>query len=80
MDLLVAHQANIRIIDSTAKKLGLPQEKVFYNIAKYGNTSAASVPIALDEALQEGRINKGSLILMTAFGSGLTWASALMRW
>lgn len=80
LDILVAHQANIRIIDTTAKRLGLPKEKVFLNIAKYGNTSAASVPIALEEALQEGRIKKGSLILMTAFGSGLTWASALMRW
>ena len=78
--LLVAHQANIRIIESTAKRLGIPEEKVFLNIAKYGNTSAASVPIAMDEALQEGKIKKGDLILMTAFGGGLTWASALVRW
>lgn len=78
--LMVAHQANIRIIESTAKRLGIPEEKVFLNIAKYGNTSAASVPIAMDEALQEGKIKKGDLVLMTAFGGGLTWASALIRW
>lgn len=78
--LMVAHQANIRIINATAKRLNIPDEKVFLNIAKYGNTSAASVPIALDEALQAGKIEEGDLILMTAFGSGLTWASALMRW
>ncbi len=80
LKLLVAHQANIRIIDATAKRLKIPKEKVFLNIAKYGNTSAASVPIALDEALQEGKIQEGDLILMTAFGGGLTWASALIRW
>ncbi len=78
--LMVAHQANIRIINATAKRLKIPDEKVFLNIADYGNTSAASVPIALDEALQQGRIQEGDLVLMAAFGSGLTWASALMRW
>ena len=78
--LMVAHQANIRIINATAKRLNIPDEKVFLNIAKYGNTSAASVPIALDEALQEGKIQEGDLVLMAAFGSGLTWAAALMRW
>jgi 3-oxoacyl-[acyl-carrier-protein] synthase-3 len=80
IDLLVAHQANIRIIESTAKRLGLPEGKVYLNIAKYGNTSAASVPIAVVEALREGRIKEGDLVLMTAFGSGLTWAAALIRW
>jgi len=80
IDMLVAHQANIRIIESTAKRLGLPDEKVYLNIAKYGNTSAASVPIAVVDALREGRIKEGDLVLMTAFGSGLTWAAALMRW
>lgn len=78
--IMVPHQANLRIIKSTAKKLGLPMEKVFLNIEKYGNTSAASVPIALDEALHAGRIKKGDIILMTAFGGGLTWASAIVRW
>ncbi len=80
LKLLVAHQANIRIIDATAKRLKIPKDKVFLNIAKYGNTSAASVPIALDEAVQEGKIQKGDLVLMTAFGGGLTWASTLIRW
>ncbi|MCP4704349.1 MAG: ketoacyl-ACP synthase III [candidate division Zixibacteria bacterium] len=80
LKLLVAHQANIRIIDGTAKRLKIPKDKVFLNIAKYGNTSAASVPIALDEALQEGKIQKGDLVLMAAFGGGLTWASTLIRW
>jgi len=78
--LLVAHQANIRIIKATAKRLSIPDEKVFLNIANYGNTSAASVPIALDEALQAGKIQEGDLILMAAFGGGLTWAAALIRW
>lgn len=78
--LMIPHQANIRIIKSTAKRLGVPMEKVFLNIEKYGNTSAASVPIALDEAVRLGKIAKGDIILMTAFGGGLTWASALIRW
>lgn len=78
--LLVPHQANIRIIESTAKRLGLPMEKVFLNITMYGNTSSASVPMALDGALDQGRIKKGDIILMTAFGGGLTWASAVVRW
>ncbi len=78
--IMVPHQANLRIIKSTAKRLGLPIERVFLNIEKYGNTSAASVPIALDEAFQAGRIKKGDIILMTAFGGGLTWASAVVKW
>ena len=80
LKLMVVHQANIRIIDATAKRLGIPKEKVFLNIARYGNTSAASVPIALDEAVRKGRIEKGDLVLMAAFGGGLTWAAALIKW
>ncbi len=80
VSLLVPHQANIRIITSTAKRLNLPMDRVFLNIEKYGNTSAASVPLALDEAVRQGRINEGDVVLMTAFGGGLTWASALIRW
>jgi len=78
--ILVAHQANIRILESTAKRLKIPMERVFLNIAKYGNTSAASVPIALDEAVREGKVKEGDIVLMTAFGGGLTWAAAVMRW
>lgn len=78
--LLIPHQANIRIIQATAERLGLPMEKVFVNIDKYGNTSAASIPIALDEAFREGRIRNGDYVLLEAFGGGLTWASALIKW
>jgi 3-oxoacyl-[acyl-carrier-protein] synthase-3 len=78
--LLIPHQANIRILKMTAKRLGIPEEKVFVNIEKYGNTSAASVPIALDEAVRTGRIKKGDIILMTSFGGGLTWSAAVVRW
>lgn len=77
--LLVPHQSNLRIIESACEKLGLPESKVVVNIQRYGNTSAASVPIALHEARQAGRVKKGDLVLMVAFGAGLTWASALMR-
>ncbi len=80
LSLLIPHQANIRIIQATAKRLGMPMEKVFVDIHKYGNTSAASVPIALDEAVQTGRIQDGDYILLEAFGGGLTWASSLIRW
>jgi 3-oxoacyl-[acyl-carrier-protein] synthase-3 len=80
LSLLIPHQANIRIIQATAKRLGMPMEKVFVNIDKYGNTSAASVPIALDEAVQSGRIQDGDYVLLEAFGGGLTWASSLIRW
>lgn len=78
--LLIPHQANIRIIQATAKRLNLPMEKVFMNIAKYGNTSAASIPMALDEAVRSARVKDGDYILLEAFGGGLTWASALLRW
>jgi len=80
IDLLIAHQANMRIIQAIAKRLELPSEKVFVNIEKYGNTSSASVPIALDEANRQHRIKKNNLLLMNAFGAGFTWGSALVRW
>jgi 3-oxoacyl-[acyl-carrier-protein] synthase III len=80
LSLLIPHQANLRIIQATAKRLHLPAEKVFINIEKYGNTSAASIPIALDEAVEAGKCRKGEYILLEAFGGGLTWASALLKW
>jgi 3-oxoacyl-[acyl-carrier-protein] synthase-3 len=80
LSLLIPHQANLRIIQATASRLGLPMDKVMVNVDRYGNTSAASIPIALDEALKGGRIREGDLILLEAFGGGLTWASALIRW
>ncbi len=80
IDLFIPHQANIRIINSAAKRLGIPEERVFVNVHKYGNTSSASVPLALDEAYQDGRIKSGDLILLVGFGAGLTWGSALIRW
>jgi len=80
LDLYVPHQANGRILKSVADRLSLPIEKMMLNLDRYGNTSAASIPIALDEAVQEGRIKEGSLVMIGAFGAGLTWASALIRW
>ena len=80
VDMLIPHQANLRITSYIQQKMGLPAEKVMSNIHKYGNTTAASVPIALSEAVQEGRIKDGDLVCMAAFGSGFTWASALIRW
>ncbi|HUO05101.1 MAG TPA: beta-ketoacyl-ACP synthase III [Candidatus Binataceae bacterium] len=80
IDLIVPHQANMRIIDAVAERLGLPPEKVFTNIAEYGNTSAASVPIALDEAVERGRIRDGKLVMLNACGGGLTWGANLIRW
>lgn len=77
--LVIPHQANIRIIQALAEKLELPLEKVYSNIHKYGNTSAASIPIAMYEAYKEGRFNKGDYILLTAFGGGLTWGAAVIR-
>ena len=80
LSLLIPHQANLRIIQATADRLGLPMDKVLINLDKYGNTSAASIPIALDEAVMTGRIKDGDYILLEAFGGGLTWASALIKW
>ncbi|MCU0640921.1 MAG: ketoacyl-ACP synthase III [Candidatus Margulisbacteria bacterium] len=80
IDLFIPHQANVRIIDHVSKKMGLPKEKVYVNLHKYGNTSAASVPIALDEALAEGRIKSGDLLILSGFGAGLTYGSNLVKW
>ena len=80
IDLLVPHQANLRIIQAMAKRLDMTMDKVMVTIHKYGNTSAASIPMALDEAVREGRVKENDLILLEAFGGGLTWASALIRW
>jgi len=80
VDLLVPHQANIRIIEATAKRLNIPMDKVGINLDKYGNTSAASIPIGLDEAAKAGRIKKGDLVLLVAFGAGFTWGGVLVRW
>ncbi|MBI4654109.1 MAG: ketoacyl-ACP synthase III [Nitrospirae bacterium] len=78
--LLIPHQANLRIIQAVAKRLHLPMSKVVVNIDKYGNTSSASIPLALDEAVRAGRINDGDYILLEAFGGGLTWGAALIKW
>ena len=80
LDLYVPHQANIRILKAVMERLGIPIEKVLLNLDRYGNTSAASIPIALDEAVRERRIKEGSLVMLGAFGAGLTWASAVIRW
>jgi 3-oxoacyl-[acyl-carrier-protein] synthase III len=77
--LIVPHQVNQRVIDSAMEKLGLGKEKVFVNIHKYGNTSAASIPIALDEAWKAGLLKKDDVVLFVAFGAGLTWANAVVR-
>ena len=78
--ILIPHQANIRILNKLADKLGLEEEQVFINVGSYGNTSAASVPVALDEAVREGRIEKGDLVMFCSFGGGFTWASCLIKW
>lgn len=80
VDLVVPHQANVRIIDSAVQRLGLPKDKFFVNLQKYGNTSAASIPIAMDEALQAGKIKKGDTVVAVGFGAGLTWAAGVMKW
>lgn len=80
IDCFVPHQANLRIVQSAAKRLGFPMEKVVVNVDKYGNTSAASIPIALDEAVKNGRIKNGSTILLVGFGGGLTWAASVIKW
>ena len=80
IDLLVPHQANARITQAVQKEMNLPDEKVISNIDKYGNTTAASVPIALCEAWEDGKIKEGDLVALAAFGSGFLWASALIRW
>jgi len=80
IDLLVPHQANIRIIEATAKHAGMPMDKVMVNVDRYGNTSSASIPLALEQALAEGRVGRGSLLLFVAFGAGFTWGSSVVRW
>ena len=80
VDLLVPHQANIRIINSAAKRLKMPMEKVWVNVDKYGNTSAASIPIALCEAQEQGVLKKGGTVLLVGFGAGLTWSSIVLKW
>lgn len=80
IDFLIPHQANIRIIEAAAKRLKLPMEKVYVNLDQYGNMSAASVPVALDEAVKKGLIKKGDNVVMVAFGGGLTWGSTVLKW
>lgn len=80
VDYLIPHQANTRIIDAAARKLGISPEKVYINLDKYGNMSSASIPVALDEAVNKGFIQKGDLVVLVGFGAGLTWGSSVMRW
>jgi len=80
VDCFIPHQANIRIIEKAAERMGLPREKVFVNLDRYGNTSSASIPIALDEAVKSGVVQKGSLVVMVGFGAGLAWAANVVRW
>lgn len=80
VDLLVPHQANIRIIEAIGQRLGLAKGKVYTNLDRYGNTSAASIPLALDEAVRAGKVKPGDLVMLAGFGSGFTWGSALVRW
>jgi 3-oxoacyl-[acyl-carrier-protein] synthase-3 len=80
IDLLILHQANVRIIDSAAKRLKVDASSVFANVEKYGNTSAASIPVALCEAIDEGRVTAGSTVVMSGFGAGLSWGTAVWKW
>ena len=80
VDLVVPHQANLRILDATARYAGLPMEKVFVNLDRYGNMSSATIPVALDEAIEEGRLQPGMKLLLVAFGAGLTWGAMAVRW
>jgi 3-oxoacyl-[acyl-carrier-protein] synthase-3 len=79
IDILIPHQANVRIIEATAKHAGISMDKVYVNVDKYGNTSSASIPIALDEAIEAGKIKDGTTVMMVAFGAGFTWASMVIR-
>jgi 3-oxoacyl-[acyl-carrier-protein] synthase-3 len=79
LDLVIPHQANQRITDAVASRLGVPEEKVYSNIAEHGNTSSASIPIAIDECIESGKIKEGSLVLLTAFGGGVTWGGTVIR-
>ena len=80
VDVYVPHQANVRIIDHATKKLGVPAEKTVVNVHRYGNTSSGSIPLALADAADDGRLRPGKLVLLTGMGAGLTWGSALIEW
>ena len=80
IDWLLLHQANIRIMETVAKRLGVPMEKVITNLAEYGNTSAASIPLALDEAVRSGKVKKGDVIACAGFGAGLSWGATIFKW
>ena len=80
VDLFIPHQANLRIVRAAAQRMGLPEERIFLNIEKYGNTSAASVPVALREAIDEGRVQRGDVLVFVGFGAGLTWGANVVRW
>jgi 3-oxoacyl-[acyl-carrier-protein] synthase-3 len=80
VDLLIPHQANLRISEAVQKSLGLRDDQVYNNIMRYGNTTAATIPIALDECVRSGRLKRGQILVVTAFGSGFLWGSAVVRW
>jgi 3-oxoacyl-[acyl-carrier-protein] synthase-3 len=80
VDVYVPHQANVRIIDHAVKKLGVPEGRTVINVEKYGNTSSGSIPLALADAAEDGRLQPGKLVLLTGMGAGLTWGSALINW
>jgi 3-oxoacyl-[acyl-carrier-protein] synthase-3 len=80
VDVYVPHQANVRIMDHAARKLGIPRERMVVNVDRYGNTSSGSIPLALADAVADGRLRDGALVLMTGMGAGLTWGSALLEW
>ena len=80
MAWFIPHQANLRIIEAAAQRIGIPPERTVVNIERYGNTSAASIPLALFEGVEAGRVRDGDVVLLSGFGAGMTWASALMRW
>jgi 3-oxoacyl-[acyl-carrier-protein] synthase-3 len=80
IDWVLLHQANIRIMEHVAKYLGIPMEKLLVNVDEYGNTSAASMPLALSEAVKSGRVKKGDIIAMSGFGAGLNWGAAIVKW
>jgi len=80
VDLMVPHQANVRIIDAMAKYASIPTEKVFVNVDRYGNMSSATIPVALDEAVEQGRLTPGMHVLTVTFGAGFTWGAMIIRW
>ena len=79
ISMMISHQMNARIIESASKRLNMPKEKVFVNISEYGNTSAASVPIAFDECIRMGKIKRGDIVILVAFGAGLTWGATIVK-